>query len=90
MKLRSAHHTVKAILKKTRAEFFKDIEVGDTLQVVMVLDTKARGGSGLYATRLAISNVRKKTSVTKSQTEMAKLLANFELYEEVLHWRRGN
>lgn len=69
-------------VKKTTAVHFKDIKVGDVLEFSMKLSSKGRGRAGLYATTITVSNLTQGTSdSSKSQTEVSKYLAFFEMEE---------
>ncbi|MGG1263755.1 hypothetical protein [Brevibacillus laterosporus] len=69
------------IKNKTKAKFFKDVEVGDKLcfSVDMEHSGSASGG-GVYATYVKVENLSKGTYAYKSQSEMVNILSRlFEL-----------
>lgn len=81
MKLTSAIYRVTAIKKATKAKLFADIREGDLLRFSMELGDPGRG-RGLYASYVTVENLTQGTSDdSKSQSQVAPLLANFELAE---------
>lgn len=80
--MRSNPHKVTKIKKKTRAQFFEDIEVGD----VLIFQSSVRGpgrGRGTYAGTIVTMNQTKDTAKAKTPNQLDDILENFTL-EEVI------
>jgi hypothetical protein len=76
-------YEVTGLKAKTRAKFFEHVEVGDRLRFSMTMRHAGRAsGGGVYASDVKADNLTKGTSVLKSQSEAANLIARtFELKE---------
>lgn len=71
---------VKAILGKTKAQFFVDLKVGNVIECTLVLANPGRG-RGLYATYIKVRNITTGTKSSDSLTMISKYLDNFELVD---------
>lgn len=78
--LRSGELRVTEILKPTKAKFFKDIQVGDTIEITHELEglTGASGG-GLYAPTYRLVNYVRNNKISISGNNLVNRLANFKL-----------
>lgn len=72
--------TIKEIKKKTRAEFFRDLVVGDRLEFSTQLKNPGHG-RGLYATTVTIKLVGTDLKTNGSISQICNVLENFELVE---------
>lgn len=75
--LQSPKFVITALLKKTKARFFKDLEVGDILQFENTITYVGGASNGLYATGYKVSVVDNpdKTMVESfSQNEVVKFM----------------
>lgn len=78
--MRSQRVRISKIIKKTNAEMFKDIEVGDTIQL-SVLPKSVGGSRGrTYAVDVRIDNLTKNEHVYKTFNTLG-MLDNFEFTE---------
>ncbi|MCP8969711.1 hypothetical protein [Ectobacillus ponti] len=81
--LYSHQYRVVDILKKSNADMFKDIKVGDILQfsTSIVRNTKGLGTShsGVYATEILIENITQSMIVSRTMTKLLNILKHFEL-----------
>lgn len=77
--LNSKPQRVKEILKPTKAEFFRDLVEGSTIQLSLPVKPPGRGRT-LYATYVTVTNV---TTGAKTQSSLTQLsvLNNFEFEE---------
>jgi hypothetical protein len=75
--LSSRIHTVEEILKETKSEFFRDVNVGDKL--VFRTGIEDRGSD--YASYFTVENLTNHKATTLSQLNMCKRLALFKLKE---------
>ena len=67
---------------KTKAEFFKDLRVGDYIEIQHRLErTTGASGGGCYASKLTAVNLSTGATVTSTQNRMLNNLANFVLKE---------
>jgi len=74
----SKEYIVSDILKKTKAQMFEDIEVGDSLMFSVPIDY-AGGNRGTYATYIECCNVSKGNVTHKSFNELPQILSYFVL-----------
>jgi acyl-CoA hydrolase len=82
IEMKSEAQVVMKIKKKTKAVFFKDVEVGDSLRFKTYLKNVGRSSHGTYASTVTVENLSKRTSdSSKSQSQIANILHNFELEE---------
>ena len=82
MRLRSEIYTVVEVLKKTTRHFFKDLEVGDQIRVILNLDNVGgRKRSGVYATTFVVRKCCSGKSTHVTQTILIKSLDFFILEE---------
>lgn len=80
--LKSNILVVNKILKRTRAKVFKDLKVGDKIQLSVEVKYAGRRGGGTYATYILVENIETKDCVGKTFNELSPLLDNFEFIEE--------
>lgn len=73
--------TVTKILKKTSAKFFKDLRVGDVIQIVGTLKRQERGRE-LYAFHLTVENIWTGETRVESITNICNRLESFEVENE--------
>lgn len=67
-------------VRKTQAQFWKDVKVGDVL--VFSQDVKGQGsGRGLYAVGLTITNVTQGTVAVNTMNQATNNMRGFELEE---------
>ena len=66
--------------KRTKAEMFKDIQVGDIISMVITLQRTT--GRGNYATYLNCLNKRTDALTLKSQTDIMNILEKYFIYEQ--------
>ena len=79
--LKSNTLVVNRILKKTRAKLFRDLKVGDKLELSVEVKKYAGINRNTYATYIVVENVKTKEVVGKSFNELPRLLDKFELIE---------
>jgi len=77
--MNSRIYIVMAVLKKTRAVFFEDIEVGDQLMFSSVLKTAGTTKGKTYASYIQTTNITKSDYTYSSFNQLPKLIAKFEL-----------
>lgn len=79
--LKSNILVVNRIIKKTRAKMFKNLKVGDEIQLSVEVAYAGRNG-GTHATYILIENLRTGEFTAKSFNEISIILDNFELIEK--------
>lgn len=82
--LTSAKFKVTGILKKTKARFFKDLQVGDVLQFENKLSYVGGASNGLYATAYKVSvvdNTDRELSCSFSQNELVRFMGLISVEE---------
>lgn len=79
IQLSSEVFTIKKIKTKTRAEGFKEMREGDQLRFRMKLSNTTSYGSGNYATSIEITDLKRRKTFFKSQSNLSNILQNFEL-----------
>lgn len=79
MRLKSDKYKIIKITKPIKAVFFKDLKVGDIIQIEKELQHIKKGNYGLYASEFIIRNVKTRTFSTRSEIEMMNRLINFKL-----------
>lgn len=67
--------------KRTKAEMFKDMQVGDIISMVITLQ-RTTGRRGNYATYLNCLNKRTDALTLKSQTDIMNILEKYFIYEQ--------
>lgn len=81
IKLRSKVQVVSKILKKTQAIFFKNLKIGQEIEITAFVRNPGRG-RGLYATSMRIGNISTGEEAEFSMTVLAGHLAKFEFEED--------
>ena len=79
--LRSGPLVVKTVLKKTTAKLFKDLKVGNRIELFVRLEAAGSRRGRTYSTYIKVMNLDTEEVVSKSFNELPKLLDNFELQE---------
>jgi hypothetical protein len=70
--------TVKKINKKTKAEMFKNIKVGNKILLSIPVESVGRGYRGTYASYIRIDNLDTDEHTFKSFNEICYILPCFE------------
>lgn len=80
LRLNSGELRVQAILKPTKAKFFTDLHVGDSLGVIHELrSTTGASGGGKYASYYKVMCYNRGTSITLTGNELIHRLDNFSI-----------
>lgn len=69
---------IESVEKKTKAQWFKDIQEGDEITVNMPLQDPGGSRNGLYATQIRCRNDRTQDELVISITNLVKRLENFK------------
>lgn len=79
IELTSATYRVTAIVKKTKANLFQDIRVGDLIRFESTLKYAGRASRGAYASYVSVVNVTQGTSATLYVSEVSARVSCFEI-----------
>ena len=83
IELKSKKYFVKGIKKKTQAYMFKNIEVGDIIQLSTEVKYLGKGSGGAsYAAPVEVTNLTKNESSMKTFNTLPMILNCFELVED--------
>lgn len=82
--LKSNPFKVIEIKKSTKAEMFRNVEVGDILGFEMSIKHSGRSsGGGVYASNVYITNITKNDYIHKTQSELTNILNRCFVLEEM-------
>ena len=79
MELTSNMYVIEDIVKPTKAQLFKDLEVGDVLRFSLTIQRQGGGRRGLHATPVQVTEVRSEASRLVTMNNLWKLLDNYRL-----------
>jgi len=81
--LRSNTLVVKDVIKKTSAKMFKDLNIGDKIELSVPVKYAGHNRGTTYSTYIRTINLNTGESVLNSFNQLPKLLGCFELQEMV-------
>lgn len=77
--LESKRLKIKNILKKTKAQMFKNLKINDEILITVPVKAVGGGSHGTYAVALTITNLNTNEKAYKTFNEIRNILICFEL-----------